>query len=109
MKRLPKNGFGPPPTYDTIPPPFVHGMSFSLEETMTDQTNPTFRGLVFPGSQASKKLHAQNSHPDIVGIPLQFHCLEPNLFFHADFLLTGKINKLQLHLEIIVVVLAHHL
>ena len=27
------------------PPPFVHAMSFSLEETGTDQTNPTFRGL----------------------------------------------------------------
>ena len=32
-----------PPTYDTIsPPPFVHAMSFSLEETGTDQINPTF-------------------------------------------------------------------
>ena len=31
-----------PPTYDTISPPFVHAMSFYLQETGTDQTNPTF-------------------------------------------------------------------
>ena len=35
-----------PHTYDTFPPPpFVHALSFSLEETGADQTNPTFRGL----------------------------------------------------------------
>ena len=30
--------------YDTFPPspPFVHALSLSLEETGTDQTNPTF-------------------------------------------------------------------
>ena len=46
IKPLPKNGFGPPPHlwYD-FPPPFVYAMSFSWEETGTNQTNPTFWGL----------------------------------------------------------------
>ena len=51
-----------------------------------------FRPCFLPGFQARPK----NSHPKftprIVGIPLQFHFLEPNCFFHADFLLTGEIN-----------------
>ena len=42
IKALPKNGFGPPPTYDTFPPPLVHALSFSLEETGAHQTNPIF-------------------------------------------------------------------
>ena len=42
----PRKGLGPPPPKNTFPPPFVHALSFSLEEeTCTDQTNPTFRGL----------------------------------------------------------------
>ena len=42
-KTPPQKRFWTPPTYDTIPPPpFVHAMSFFLEETGTDQTNPTF-------------------------------------------------------------------
>ena len=45
IKPLPKNGFGPPHLWYDFPPPFVHAMSFSLEETVTDQTNPTFWGL----------------------------------------------------------------
>ena len=47
INPLPKNGFGPPHLwYDSPPPfPFVYAMSFSLEETGTDQTNPTFWGL----------------------------------------------------------------
>ena len=42
IKPLPKNGFG---LWYVSPPPFVHALSFSLEETGTDQTNPTFWGL----------------------------------------------------------------
>ena len=34
----PKNGFGPPHLWYDLPPPFVHAMSFSLEETGADQT-----------------------------------------------------------------------
>ena len=34
----------------------------------------------------------KNSRPEIVGISLQYHFLEPT-FFHADFLLTGKIKR----------------
>ena len=41
LKPLPKNGFGSPPPM-IRPPPFVHALPFSLEETGTDQTNPTF-------------------------------------------------------------------
>ena len=46
IKTPPKNGFGPH-THDTfpLPPPFAHAMSFALEDTGTDQTNPTFWGL----------------------------------------------------------------
>ena len=45
IKPLPKNGFGPPHLWYDFPPPFVYAMSFSLEETGTNQTNPTFWGL----------------------------------------------------------------
>ena len=31
-----------PPTYDTFPPRFVFALLISLEETGTDQANPTF-------------------------------------------------------------------
>ena len=42
----PKTVWGTPPTYNTIPPPpFVHAPSSFLEETGTDQTNPTVQGL----------------------------------------------------------------
>ena len=44
-KPLPKNGFGPPHLWYVFPPPFVHAMSFPLEGTGTDQTNPTFGAL----------------------------------------------------------------
>ena len=40
-KSPPQNGWTPP-LMIRFPPPFVHAMSFSLEETDTDQTNPTF-------------------------------------------------------------------
>ena len=33
----------------------------------------------------------KNSRPEIVGIPLHFHFLEPNIF-RADFLLTGDLS-----------------
>ena len=40
----PKTVLDPPPMI-RFPPPFVHSMSFCLEETDTNQTNPTFWGL----------------------------------------------------------------
>ena len=48
LKPLPKNGFGPPPPmirFPPPPPPFAFALLFSLEETGTDQANPTFWGL----------------------------------------------------------------
>ena len=42
IKPLPQNGFGPPPPMMRFPSPFVRALPFSLEETGTDQTNPTF-------------------------------------------------------------------
>ena len=46
IKPLPKNGFGPPHLwYVSPPPPFVFALLFSLEETGTDQANPTLWGL----------------------------------------------------------------
>ena len=55
-----------------------------------------FFGLVFfPGFQAPRKKSRPRFTPRIVGIPLQFHFLEPKCFFvHADFLLTGEIKVL---------------
>ena len=46
MKPLPQSGSGSP-HYDTSPHPrpFLHALSFSLEETGTDQTNPAFSDL----------------------------------------------------------------
>ena len=41
IKPLPKNGLDSPPMIP-FPTPFVHTLSFSLEETGKDQTNPTF-------------------------------------------------------------------
>ena len=42
-KSPPQKRFWIPPLMIRFPPPpFVHAMSFSLEETDTDQTNPTF-------------------------------------------------------------------
>ena len=41
IRPLPKTVLEPP-TYNTFPPPFVHALSFPLEETGTDQINPTF-------------------------------------------------------------------
>ena len=41
-KPPPQKRFWTPPLMIRFPPPFVHAMSFSLEETGTDQTNPTF-------------------------------------------------------------------
>ena len=40
-----KRFWTPPPHMIRFPPPFVHAMSFSLEGTGTDQTNPTFGAL----------------------------------------------------------------
>ena len=37
-------------------------------------------GLVFPGFQASPPKSRPKFTPEIVGIPLQFHFLEPNFF-----------------------------
>ena len=45
IKPLPKNGCGAPPPNDMFPPPSVPALSFSSEETGTDQTNSTFGGL----------------------------------------------------------------
>ena len=46
IKPLPKTGFGPPPPMIRFPPPpFVFALLFSLEETGTEQGNPTFGGL----------------------------------------------------------------
>ena len=44
IKPLPKNGFGPPPTYDTFfpPPPVCFRPVVSLQETGADQAKPTF-------------------------------------------------------------------
>ena len=52
-----------------------------------------FDGLVFPGFQATPKIHAQNSRPELSAFLSNFAFLNPK-FIHGDFLLTGKTNIL---------------
>ena len=51
-----------------------------------------FFGLVFPGFQATQKIHAQNSRPELSSFLSNFAFLNPK-FIHGDFLLTGETNK----------------
>ena len=48
-------------------------------------------GLVFPGLQATQKIHAQNSRPELSAFLSNFAFLNPK-FIHGDFLLTGETN-----------------
>ena len=48
-----------------------------------------FFGLVFPGLQATQKIHAQNSRPELSAFLSNFTFLKPK-FIHGDFLLTGE-------------------
>ena len=49
-----------------------------------------FFGLVFQGFRLPPKNSLSKFTPKLVGIPLQFHFLEPIFIFHPDFLLTGE-------------------
>ena len=51
-----------------------------------------FFGLVFPGFQATQKIHAQNSRPELSAFLSNFTFLNTK-FIHGDFLLTGETNK----------------
>ena len=48
-----------------------------------------FFGRVFPGFQATQKIHAQNSRPELSAFLSKFTFLNPK-FIHGDFLLTGE-------------------
>ena len=50
-----------------------------------------FFGLVFPGLQATQKIHAQNSRPELSAFLSNFTLSNPK-FSHGDFLLTGETN-----------------
>ena len=50
-----------------------------------------FFGLVFPGFQATQKIHPQNSRPELSAFLSNFTFLNPK-FIHGDFLLTGETN-----------------
>ena len=47
-----------------------------------------FFGLVFPGLQATQKIHAQNSRPELSAALSNFTFLNPK-FIHGDFLPMG--------------------
>ena len=51
-----------------------------------------FFGLVFPGLQATQKIHTQSSRPELSTFLSNFTFLNPK-FIHGDFLLTGETNK----------------
>ena len=51
-----------------------------------------FFGLVFPGFQATQKIQAQNSHPELSAFLSNVTFLNPK-FIHGDFLLTGETNS----------------
>ena len=51
-----------------------------------------FFGLVFPGFQATQKIHAQNSRPELSASLSNFTFLNPK-FIHGDFLLTGETKR----------------
>ena len=48
-----------------------------------------FFSLVFPGFQATQKIHAQNSRPELSAFLSNFTFLNPK-YIHGDFLLTGE-------------------
>ena len=50
-----------------------------------------FFGLFFPGFQATQKIRAQNSRPELSAFLSNFTFSNPK-FIHADFLLTGETN-----------------
>ena len=52
-----------------------------------------FLGLVFPGYQATQKIHAQNSRPELSAFLSNFTFSNPK-FIHGDFLLTGETKQL---------------
>ena len=54
-----------------------------------------FFGLVFPGFQATQKIHAQNSRPELSAFLSNFTFLNPK-FIHGDFLLAGETKKLRI-------------
>ena len=61
-----------------------------------------FFGLVFPGLQATQKIHAQTSRPELSAFLSNFTFLNPK-FIHGDFLLTGETQKLVSSAEIMLV------
>ena len=50
-------------------------------------------GLVFPGFQATPKIHARNSRPELSAFLSIFTFLNPK-FIQGDFLLTGKTQNI---------------
>ena len=51
-----------------------------------------FFGLLFPGYQATQKIHSQNSRPELSAFLSNFTFLNPQ-FIHGDFLLTGESKR----------------
>ena len=54
-----------------------------------------FFGLVFPGFQATQKIHAQNSLPELSALLSKLTFSNPKLI-HGDFLLRGETKKSEL-------------
>ena len=63
------------------------------QRILTEFLDSEFFGPVFPGFQATQKIHAQNSRPELSAILSKVTFLNPK-FIHGDFLLMGETNVL---------------
>ena len=63
------------------------------QRSLMANSDSEFFGFVFPGFQATQKIHAQNSRPELLAFLSNFTFLNPK-FIHGDFLLAGETNNL---------------
>ena len=70
-------------------------MPANSQQILMANFDSEFIGLVFPGFQATQKIHAQNSRPELSVFLSNFTFLSPK-FIQGDFLLTGETTRFAL-------------
>ena len=87
-----QRGFGV--TFLFWPSEFEENCRWISQRNLMANFDGEFFGLVFPGFHAhpKKKIHAQNSRPELSAFLSNFTFLNPK-FIHGDFLLTWETNK----------------